>query len=297
MGKAAFDMSVTSGAPPGRSVLSIAAIIISSLALACALLFSSGVIGFATPNSTTGETGAADADGTDGAPGATGETGVQGAPGAVGKTGQTGASGPAGATGPRGSAGATGADGPRGSDGSDGPVGLTGATGPAGADGADGAPGPAGPAGIGVALSHASWVDASATHASRYSTSHSWRLSPGIPVSISDDVIRDSFGDFVIQTPGWYRVKLLVQPSQTPYGAGSSLTMVRLSMDSGHGFATLKGATVSDFTELFPKTLELTAVFKVEGPDDERVLLLIETPDISSERPKIVTYLEIDRIA
>ncbi len=267
-------MASESGTPAGKNALAIAAIVISVPALALSLLMGTGVIGAPAQPGAQGEAGSTGADGADGA------TGAQGPAGPQGEAGAAGARGPAGATGPRGVQGETGAAGPQGLIGPHGPAGPPGDT------------GPQGDPGVGTALSRGQWIGDSAT---------SLEIGDRVRVRLltltvsSDDVSLNDFSEYVIHTPGWYRVLYIINPSQHDWGTDSTLTIDRVASDSGVPFAKARSAGSSNLRDPSPATLTLDTV--IHAGAGERLLLYLDTPDVAyTAVPALQGMIQIERV-
>ncbi len=252
-------MANQSTARAGHSMLCLAAIILSLIALTVSLLASTGAIGATDKTmtqNTNGARGPAGAEGTDGQAGPAGMAGIDGDRGPGGATGPQGATGPTGVTGPQGATG---------------------------------------PTGVGVAMSQAIWTGpATFTHGFAGERMY---FSAAENLVVSDDVFQNNFGDLNLRTAGTYRVTLIVDPQQHSKGQNASLRMNRFAAGAAinNPFATVLSADRSDLTAANPATLTLTTVFQA-GPGEFLLFFLDSDDGWENWQFPAQLHLQIDRL-
>lgn len=164
-----------------------------------------------------------------------------------------------------------------------------------GLQGLQGPIGPQGPAGVGTALSRAQWVEDDHRFATEGLRGLGVRLQNGEILS-SPDVQLNSFGEYVVQTAGFYRVQVVVQPRQHTWGADSRLSLYRHASGVGTEFAQVHSVDRSNLTDPWPTTLTLDTV--IQAAAGERLMIYVSGPDISNflPWPTGTAFVQIERL-
>lgn len=109
----------------------------------------------------------------------------------------------------------------------------------------------------------------------------------------SSDIRSTTFGTVIPQTPGLYRVQLIVTPRQSPVGSSARLLIVHSGSAANLGVYT--SATRSNLTLNQPDTLELTVVIRA-GNAGEQLAFHLQSDGDAGLDANFDAYLQVDRL-